>query len=106
DVLLCYGRWALPLRIPVDHFASWEEGDRKFLASFYKPCPAGKALDSSASGNAYYLRTIPLFVRKADAGPVTDQVCLRILGAHYRELEDGYLLSSQYVNEMDEAALN
>lgn len=105
DVLICYGRGALPSRIDRELLTKFNADDRKDLMTFYKSAENRSVSSSNGDNNVLYLRSLPLSIRRAAAAGVNDALCQKALQAHYHEVEDGYYLSSPYVNEIDEVAL-
>jgi hypothetical protein len=107
DVLICYGRGALPLGIPAAVMRQLECPDRQYLASFYRQSSTGESSGGERDFDTdFRLRTVPPSIAKEAAQSIRQTACQTILQTHYRELNDGYVLDSPYINEIDEAVLS
>jgi len=104
DVLISYGRGGLPLRISANLLADLENSDFSFLRPFYRLATLPPPLHQGEDRDACYLRTIPVFIEEKEAAD-SEAACRMAIHAHYCDVQEGKLLCSQYINEVDEAVL-
>lgn len=105
DVLLSYGRGALPAQIPARVLLSLKHDDRVFLTKFYPRNERAVAVNGSKSQDIHYLRSIPILVPKAAAESVTEEAVCAAVRTHYCETPFGFLFHSNFLSEVDEIFL-
>ncbi|MGQ0597148.1 AfsA-related hotdog domain-containing protein [Aquabacterium sp.] len=100
DILIINGRNAIPVYVDdsllepplVDGLAIDQ------LRRYYIPCPVVPG--------RYVLRgVLPFISLSKKQFDEIDSECLELLGKHYEKTNDGYVLKSQYINEIEESIL-
>jgi hypothetical protein len=111
DVLITYGRGAVPARLEKSRLKNLTDADWNYFLSFYRPAPDAThsrrpgQLSETADDTVFYLRSIPGFISREAAGAISEKTACTCLHTHYREIADGFLLHSQFVSEIDEVCL-
>lgn len=100
DILIYNGRNAIPVFIDDSLLEPpLVDGDGVAeLRKYYLPCPVVPS--------RYVLKGVAPFVSLSKKQfEELDEECLALLGKHYQKTSDGYVLQSQYINEIEESIL-